>query len=69
MPDPLTVLLDAIWIEARWQQDLLLRNFAFRSGLELKGYNEYHRDSIIGRNVFWVSIMEGERWSCTTSSD
>ena len=57
MPDPLTVLLDAIWIEARWQ--LRVRLFHTTSRYRAGRYVEVPQDSISGRNVFWVSVMEG----------
>ena len=47
MNDPLTVLLDAIWIEGYWQ--------FWRRAVDVQ------TDSISGRNVFWVTVMEGEK--------
>ena len=51
MADPLTVLLDAIWIETKWQIRLALKTHNIRWG---------DQDSISGRNVFWMSVMEGK---------
>ena len=56
MPDPLTVLLDAIWIEAQWQEDLAWQRVQWI----LHGGRQHPQDSISGRNVFWVSVMEGK---------
>jgi hypothetical protein len=54
-PDPLTVLLDAIWIEAQWRRQLDMVNRAYRSvGVQ----PAVEPDSISGRNVFWVMMME-----------
>ncbi len=56
MPDPLTVLLDAIWIEAQWQNRLIWFN----------GMRRYYRkippppvlrDSRRERKAFWVMMM------------
>lgn len=81
-PDPLTVLIDAIWIEARWR-DLCRCGHSLTEIHALVEYSDaYYEecaicdecldgrpdvDSISGRNVFWVSVMEGERWSSTSS--
>jgi len=50
--DPLTILLCAVWIEASWQICLYRRNlYRLACGFPLD------RDSISGRNLFWVSMM------------
>ena len=64
MPDPLTVLLDAIWIEARWH----LQFNAYVARLLYLESMPHHspfpdglpRDSLSGRNVFWVTVIEGK---------
>ena len=56
MADPLTVLLDAIWIEAMW--------WSYRIGVGRYALSEHgvywhpEPDCLSGRNVFWVNVME-----------
>jgi len=59
VPDPLSVLLDAIWIEARWQLRLAER-------YEIRRYAAHFwcmpfdppQDSEADRYAFWVMTME-----------
>ena len=62
MPDPLTAeeiltwLLDAIWIEARWQ--LRLQSIRIQAAVWRWWQWPAEQDSLSGRNVFWVTLME-----------
>ena len=58
MADPLTVLLDAIHVEAMWWW---YRTAEGRYALLENGaYWSPEMDSLIGRNVFWVNVIEGD---------
>lgn len=62
LDDPLTILLDQVWLEAHWQMRLAqLRQKEQRKSILRKRVPDEIQDSLAGRNQFWIEIMEGAK--------